>query len=52
MRIGYVTADHGIPVFGEKGASIHVQSLQGPDGALYVSDDYTGAVYRIEYVGS
>lgn len=27
MRIGYVTADHGIPVFGEKGASIHIQQL-------------------------
>jgi glucose/arabinose dehydrogenase len=24
----------------------------GPDGALYVSDDYAGAVYRIAYTGS
>ena len=29
-----------------------VDVAEGPDGALYVSDDYTGAVYRIEYVGS
>lgn len=27
MRIAYVTADHGIPVFGDKGASIHIQEL-------------------------
>ena len=29
-----------------------VDVAEGPDGALYVSDDYTGAVYRIEYSGS
>jgi glucose/arabinose dehydrogenase len=22
----------------------------GPDGALYVSDDFTGSIYRIAYV--
>lgn len=27
MRIAYVTADRGIPVFGEKGASIHIQEM-------------------------
>lgn len=27
MRILYICADHGIPVFGEKGASIHIQQL-------------------------
>jgi len=27
MRIAYVTADHGIPVFGDKGASIHIQEM-------------------------
>jgi len=27
MRIAYVTADSGVPVFGRKGASIHVQQL-------------------------
>jgi glycosyltransferase involved in cell wall biosynthesis len=27
MRIGYVCLDHGIPVFGSKGASVHVQEL-------------------------
>lgn len=27
MRIVYVTADRGIPVFGEKGASIHIQEM-------------------------
>ena len=26
-----------------------VDVAEGPDGALYVSDDYTGAVYRIAY---
>ncbi len=27
MRVAYVSADHGIPVFGDKGASVHVQEL-------------------------
>ncbi len=27
MRIAYFLADHGIPVFGSKGASVHVRSL-------------------------
>jgi glucose/arabinose dehydrogenase len=27
-----------------------VDVLEGPDGALYVSDDYAGAVYRVSYV--
>lgn len=27
MRIAYVTADRGIPVFGAKGASIHIQAM-------------------------
>lgn len=27
MRIAYVTADHGVPVFGRKGCSVHVQEL-------------------------
>ena len=27
MRIAYVTADFGVPVFGTKGASIHVREL-------------------------
>jgi glucose/arabinose dehydrogenase len=26
-----------------------VQAIQGPDGAVYVSDDATGNIYRIEY---
>ncbi len=29
-----------------------VDVADGPDGALYVSDDYAGAVYRIAYTGS
>jgi glucose/arabinose dehydrogenase len=29
-----------------------VDVAEGPDGALYVSDDYTGAVYRIAFEGS
>jgi len=28
-----------------------VQPLVGPDGSLYVSDDYLGAVYKISYSG-
>jgi glycosyltransferase involved in cell wall biosynthesis len=27
MRIAYVTADHGAPVFGNKGASVHIREL-------------------------
>lgn len=27
MRIAYVSADRGIPVFGEKGASVHIQEM-------------------------
>ncbi len=34
MRIAYVTADHGIPVFGAKGASIHIQELTNAFVAL------------------
>ncbi len=29
MRIAYLLADHGIPVFGAKGASVHVRELAG-----------------------
>lgn len=28
-----------------------VDVLGGPDGALYVSDDYAGAIYRVTYTG-
>ena len=24
---------------------------QGPDGAIYISDDYAGAIYRVTYTG-
>lgn len=34
MRIAYVTADRGIPVFGEKGASIHIQEMTRAFGKL------------------
>lgn len=34
MRIVYVTADRGIPVFGEKGASIHIQEMIRAFGKL------------------
>lgn len=27
MRIAYISADHGIPVFGSKGASIHIREM-------------------------
>jgi glucose/arabinose dehydrogenase len=29
-----------------------VDVAEGPDGALYISDDYTGAIYRVVYSGS
>ncbi len=34
MRIAYVVADHGIPVFGTKGASIHVREMVNAFAAL------------------
>ncbi|MCB1742248.1 MAG: glycosyltransferase family 4 protein [Gammaproteobacteria bacterium] len=34
MHIAYVLADHGIPLFGEKGACVHVQSSVGAMCAL------------------
>lgn len=34
MRIAYVSADRGIPVFGEKGASIHIQEMMRAFAAL------------------
>lgn len=34
MRIAYVTADRGIPVFGAKGASIHIQEMMRAFGTL------------------
>lgn len=34
MRIAYITADHGIPVFGDKGASVHIQELVNAFGRL------------------
>jgi glucose/arabinose dehydrogenase len=29
-----------------------VDVLEGPDGALYVSDDFAGVIYRVQYRGS
>ena len=26
-----------------------VDVAQGPDGAIYISDDYAGAIYRVSY---
>ncbi|MGB3313509.1 MAG: glycosyltransferase family 4 protein [Albidovulum sp.] len=34
MRIAYVSADRGIPVFGAKGASIHIQAMMRAFAAL------------------
>ncbi len=34
MRIMYASADHGIPVFGNKGASIHIQEMVKAFGEL------------------
>lgn len=28
-----------------------VDVLEGPDGALYISDDYAGAIYRVGFIG-
>ncbi|MFT5483773.1 MAG: glucose/arabinose dehydrogenase [Halieaceae bacterium] len=28
-----------------------VDVTQGPDGAIYISDDYAGAIYRVSYTG-
>jgi mono/diheme cytochrome c family protein len=28
-----------------------VDVAQGPDGAIYISDDYAGAIYRVSYTG-
>ncbi|MGH7789342.1 MAG: PQQ-dependent sugar dehydrogenase [Candidatus Binatia bacterium] len=36
-------------VVDDQAAGRPVDAAVGPDGALYVSDDYTGAVYRIAY---
>src|SRR5262249_600401 len=43
MRVAYVSADAGVPVFGRKGCSVHVQEFlrallrQGADVQLYAS---------------
>jgi glucose/arabinose dehydrogenase len=29
-----------------------VDVAQGPDGAIYISDDYAGAIYRVSYTGA
>jgi glucose/arabinose dehydrogenase len=29
-----------------------VDIAEGPDGAFYVSDDYSGQIYRVAYVGT
>jgi glucose/arabinose dehydrogenase len=29
-----------------------VDVAEGPDGALYVSDDFVGAVYRVSFTGA
>ena len=28
-----------------------VDATRGPDGAIYISDDYAGAIYRVVYSG-
>jgi len=40
--------------FNNKGSIIGrpVDVAQGPDGAIYVSDDYAGAIYRLSYIGA
>jgi len=42
-----ITTPHGLGTSGAWGRP--VQPLVGPDGSLYVSDDYLGAIYRISY---
>src|SRR5829696_22643 len=39
MRIAYVSADPGVPVFGSKGSSVHVQAILGALGRLGVDVD-------------
>jgi glycosyltransferase involved in cell wall biosynthesis len=39
MRIAYVSADPGVPVFGNKGSSVHVQAILGALGGLGVDID-------------
>lgn len=44
-----IQTPHGLGAAGAWGRP--VQPLIGPDGALYVSDDYLGAIYRIAWSG-
>jgi glycosyltransferase involved in cell wall biosynthesis len=48
MRIAYITADHGVPVFGRKGASIHVQEMVH----AYVALEHTVTVFTGRKGGS
>lgn len=63
-RVGYQIArvlfDHGKPyglltivstLDGEEVVGRPVDVTQGPDGCLYWSDDFTGRVYRLKWVG-
>jgi len=42
-----ISTPHGVGASGAWGRP--VQPLVGPDGSLYLSDDYLGAIYRITY---
>ncbi len=44
-----IQTPHGLGASGAWGRP--VQPLAGPDGSLYVSDDYLGAIYRVSYSG-
>jgi glycosyltransferase involved in cell wall biosynthesis len=44
MRIGYVVADSGIPVFGNKGASVHVREFIRALGLNHTVDLYCAAL--------
>jgi glucose/arabinose dehydrogenase len=44
-----IQTPHGLGTSGAWGRP--VQPLTGPDGSLYVSDDYLGAIYRVSYTG-
>jgi glucose/arabinose dehydrogenase len=44
-----IQTPHGLGTSGAWGRP--VQPVTAPDGSLYVSDDYLGAIYRVSYTG-
>ena len=46
-RISRARLRHGLPARRERVIGRPVDVVEGPDGAIYFSDDYTGAIYRV-----